>query len=330
MAMPITLAFSTAAVGPALVLVFCVSQAFRDVYFGHVFQGVDFFAVVLLAFLLSTVLFTAVTALRTPDQFRKMNGHFRTIVAMNLTTAVAWSCYFYGLTHIEPSIVNTLHSGMGPLTVVALAAFGVPLAQTDLTRPGTMRWSEYFGYAGMALSLIGLWWVVLSDSSGLAGASPTTNLLGLALLLVSGSMITISLLYAKRLHDAGIGAEAVTSIRYIALVLLAAMVLFSKGRLPGIETPVALMTLSVVATILIVLPLFALQVGIARTAPLTAHVLRSLGPVFVFACEQLDGRTSYSAPTLFCILAYSAAAIASNVARGWPDKRAGALLPAPS
>ena len=47
-----------------LVLVFCVSQAFRDVYFGHVFQGVDFFAVILLAFLASTILFTAIPLLR--------------------------------------------------------------------------------------------------------------------------------------------------------------------------------------------------------------------------------------------------------------------------
>ena len=41
--------------GPTLVLVFCLSQAFRDVYFGHVFQGIDFFGVILLAFLTSTV-----------------------------------------------------------------------------------------------------------------------------------------------------------------------------------------------------------------------------------------------------------------------------------
>src|SRR6195256_4870933 len=50
--------------GPLLVLVFCLSQAFRDVYFGHVFQGVDFFAVILLAFLTSTILFTAAALLR--------------------------------------------------------------------------------------------------------------------------------------------------------------------------------------------------------------------------------------------------------------------------
>ena len=28
------------------VIVFCMSQAFRDVYFAHVFQGIDFFLVI--------------------------------------------------------------------------------------------------------------------------------------------------------------------------------------------------------------------------------------------------------------------------------------------
>ena len=188
--------------GPAFILTFCVSQAFRDVYFGHVFQTVDFFLVILIAFMLSTVIFTAIARVRTPGEFGKLRRHGTTVLAINLTTALAWSCYFFGLTYIEPSIVNTLHSGMGPLTVIALAAFGAPLAQT-----GAVRRVEYLGYAGMALALIGLWWVVLADASGLANASPMTNLAGLALLFVSGASITVSLLYCKRLHDAGVGAE---------------------------------------------------------------------------------------------------------------------------
>ena len=82
-----------------------------------------------------------------------------------------------------------------------------------------------------------------------------------------------------------------------------------------------LATLSLAATALIVLPLFILQVGIAQTAPLTAHVIRALGPVCVFALQQIDGRLVYSTPTLVCILVYSAAAIASNLAHGWRDER---------
>jgi len=63
-----------------------------------------------------------------------------------------------------------------------------------------------------------------------------------------------------------------------------------------------------------VLPLYAFQVGVALTTPLTANVLRALGPVFVFGLQQADGRLTYSRPTLICILAYSVAAIVSNVA----------------
>jgi drug/metabolite transporter (DMT)-like permease len=79
--------------------------------------------------------------------------------------------------------------------------------------------------------------------------------------------------------------------------------------------------LAVATTTLIVLPLFAFQLGIGRTTPLTAQVIRALGPVFVFALEQFDGRLRYSLPTLACILAYSASVIVSNIAHGWSEDR---------
>jgi len=64
-----------------------------------------------------------------------------------------------------------------------------------------------------------------------------------------------------------------------------------------------------------------MQAGVARTAPLTAHVIRSLGPVCIFALEQFDRRMAYSPSTLACIVAYSLFVIASNVAHGWRDDR---------
>ena len=310
--------FLQAHLGAGLILLFCLSQALRDVYFGHVFQGVDFFAIILLAFLLSTAIFGALAWWRSPGDFRKLRGHAGTVIAINLATALAWSCYFFALTHLEPSVVNTLHSGMAPLTVVALAAFGVPMART-----GTVGWPEYFGYAGIALSLAALAWVVLSGSSGLAGTGPEVPL-ALLLVMVSGASITVSLLCCKRLHDHDISAEVVTTVRYVALIAVAGGVLFARGQPSGIETAGQFATLALFATALIVVPLHALQVSIARTATLTAHVLRALGPVFVFAAQQFDGRLSYSAATLICILAYSAAAIVSNLAHAGRSGHAGA------
>jgi drug/metabolite transporter (DMT)-like permease len=299
-------------IGPILVLAFCLSQALRDVYFGQVFQQVDFFAVILIAFSISTLGFGAITAIKTPEEFGKLRAQLRTVLAINLTTALAWSCYFFALTHLEPSIVNTVHSGMGPLTVVALAACGVKLA-----KPGVLRRAERVGYAGIALSLLALAAVVLSGRSGLPDTNRATSLLALVLLAISGVSITVSLLYCKRLHDRGVSAEAVTTVRYLALILLAAGVAAGRGGTAGIGGAAELATISLAATALIVLPLFALQVGIARTAPLCAHVIRSLGPVCVFALQQLDGRLTYSTPTFICIAAYSVCALASNLAHGW-------------
>jgi drug/metabolite transporter (DMT)-like permease len=298
--------------GPVLVFTFCLSQALRDVYFGHVFQRIDVFAVILVAFSLSTLGFGALVAIRSPAQLARLRGQLAAVLAVNLTTALAWSCYFFALARLEPAVVNTVHSGMGPLTVLALAACGSALA-----RPRPLRRGERLAHAGVALSLVALGAVVLAGGSAL----PQADLAALLLLVVSGASITVSLLYCKRLHDRGIGPEAVTAVRYLLLILLAGGFIAWRGGDGGIADGGELVTLALASAALIVLPLFALQVGIAATPPLTAHVIRSLGPACVFALQQLDGRLACSASTLACILAYSAFAIAGNVAHGWRGER---------
>jgi len=306
--------------GPLFVLAFTLSQSVRDVYFGSVFQRFDFFFVMLLAFAWSTAIFTALTALRAPAEFARLRGEIGAILAANVTTAVAWTSFFFALTHIDPAICNTIHSAMGPLTVVALGARGIALA-----KPGAVGGIEYAGYAGIAVSVVALWWVVIGGHSGLTGTTPAAGVAGLALLSVSGISIAISLLYCKRLQDRGFGADTVTAVRYLLLILLAgAVVLWHRGA-GGAATPRQFVSLSVASTAFIVLPLYAYQLGIGRTSPLTAQVIRALGPVFVFALEQLDGRLHYSLPTLACVLLYSAAVIVANIAHGWTGRPFGGV-----
>lgn len=303
-------------IGPGLVLVFCLSQAFRDVYFGNLFQHIPFFAIVFMAFFISTVLFAVLTALRNPSEFARLRQHPGPVIAMNVTTAIAWNCYFFALTHLEPSVVNTLHSGIGPLVVVILGALGVRLAGKG--RPGP--W-EMACYAGIALSLAALWWVVLSGNSGLAIASGSVTLVSLALLLVSGTCITLSQLYSKRLHEVGIGAEAVTAARYPLITVVAALAVAFSGEPTGIHGAGQFSVLAIAVVLLIVLPTFSLQAGIQRTSQLTTQVIRALGPVLVFALEQVDHRVSYSTPTLACIIGYSLFVIGGNLAHGWRSEK---------
>ena len=250
---------------------------------------------------------------------------------MNLTTALAWSCYFFGLSHLEPSIVNTLHSGMGPLTVVVAGRVRRRVSPRPIMSDGgstsAMPGSRCRSWrsAGSCCRAVPAW----------RRAARPRRCSASRRLLVSGASITVSLLYCKRLHDHGVNAEVVTSVRYVLLILVAGRVVWHKGGLGGIGSAGEAATLTALATVLIVLPLYAFQVGIALTAPLTANVLRALGPVFVFALQQIDGRLTYSTPTLIGILAYSAAAILSNVAHarersGRPRRRAARQRPAPA
>ena len=298
--------------GPGLVLLFALSQAFRDVYFAHVFQGIGVFTVILLAFSISTLIFGAVALVRSRAELSAMRREWRVMLWMNATTALAWICYFSSLKHLQPSIVNTLHSGVGPLTVLALSGLGLHIAKPSRVRP-----AEYLCYAGLAGSLGFLCWVVLAGHSGLRGESVLTSITGLVLLMVSGASITISLLLSKRLNERGIGADAITAGRYLLIIAVALAVVLLDDAPSAIGSLTELEVLALAATVLIVLPLYSLQLGVAHTAPLTAHVIRSLGPVFVFALELADGRIGYSGLAFAGIALYSVFSIAANLARGW-------------
>jgi len=303
---------SKAWAGPVLVLLFAISQALRDVYFSGVFQGVNLFAVILITFSMSILVCGLRAVRQTPSLFQRLRTELPTVIGMNITTAIAWTCYFYGLKTLQPSIVNTLHSAIGPLIVVALGAFGF----MNVTKSTTSR-AERLCYAGLAASIAALWWVTLSGNSGTGVGDPAEALLALGLLLVSGTSITISLLLSRQLNERGFDADALTVGRYPLIVVLALIVCIASDRPLGITSGSQLAMITIAAALLIAVPLYVLQVGIANTAPLTGHVIRSLGPVFIFALELIDQRIAYSTAVMACIILYSLFSIGANVFRGW-------------
>src|SRR5262249_8667496 len=176
--------------------------------FGAAFQGIDFFVVILIAFSISAVVFAVVTFIRDRGAYAKMRGELAALPWMNATTALAWCCYFFSLKYLQPSIVNCLHGGAAPLTVVALASCGIHIA-----RPSPVRPAEYGWLAGLAAALALLGWVVLNGYSGLRSES-ALGAFAPVLPLVSGTAITVSLLWCKRLNERGIGSAALSATPY--------------------------------------------------------------------------------------------------------------------
>jgi len=94
------------------------------------------------------------------------------------------------------------------------------------------------------------------------------------------------------------------------------LVLGQPHTRPGFE---ALPLLALAALSLIVIPSYFLQLGVVRTSPLAVNAMRSLGPVFVFAAQQFDGRLRFSGATLSCILAFVFFALLTGTLRGWTE-----------
>lgn len=307
---------SSAPFGLACLLFFAVAQAVRDAFFGNVFQSVSFLVVAILAFGASTVVFGAWAWQRGPEEVRALIGNTKLFLALNSTTAAAWMAYFFALKHIEPAIVSTLYTGIGPIAVLALSALGVSMAKGTAT-----GWLERVGYVGVIASLIAIAAVVVFGQSGLGGQPLSIRIAAVLAATTGGVIIAISHMIARRLGDLGIGSNALMGLRFPLTLGIAVVAEFALGQPQMRPEFGAVPALAIAAFGLIVIPSYFLQLGIARTSPLAVNVIRSLGPIFVFAVQQFDGRLRFSGATLSCILAFVCFGTLTSTLRGWAEAR---------
>jgi hypothetical protein len=174
---------------------------------------------------------------------------------------------------------------------------------------------------GLAAALAVLAIVVLTQRSGLPGNAFVPQAVALAVVTGAGAMITLGHMIARWFNDAGVHADAVLGTRFLLAIWAAAvleMVLGTPGARPALG---ALPFFAAAAFLLIVTPSLLVQLGVSRSSPLAVNIFRALGPVFVFAVQQLDGRLRFSGATLLCIVAFCLCATGASVLRGWHEAR---------
>ncbi len=212
---------------------------------------------------------------------------------------------------LEPAVVTTIHAGTGAITLVALNALGL-----HISRPVAVRGIEKLLHVGIFAVLLALAGVVLAGLSGIAAGAMPQTLLGLTLAFASGIFISLTSDVTKRMHEHGVGAEAVLAARFIVMIGVAASMSYvGTGAGMPLDSFASVASIAGAALGLIVLPLYVLQLGLVRTSAVTTWIIMALGPCLVFAAQGFDGRIATSPYTLSCIVTYSALVIAANVAR---------------
>jgi drug/metabolite transporter (DMT)-like permease len=296
--------------GSACVSVFVVCSAFRDVYLGDVFQSVSVYLVLLVAFSIATVAGLGISRIRGESLTLILRAP-GDVIAMNLGTAGAWACYFFALKWLEPSIVNTLFAGIGPFAIIAMSICGVSIAAPYPTTP-----LQKCLQLGVIASLSALIAIVAAGHSGFQSVDPYLALGSAGLALLAGILITVGHLYAKRLNEAGVSSNMILGTRFFVLLIVAGIAIVYDGP-AAVGVPLAtLAEIAGAATLLIVLPVFFNQYGMAMISPLAARIITAAGPVLVFALQQFDPRITWSPATFIAILTYSAFVIAANLVNG--------------
>lgn len=297
--------------GVAILFIFLVSTSLRDIYLSSTFSKLGFFEVALVAFGAATICFLTLAVVSAPQQVFALRSAWRNVIAVNVTTAIAWLSYFGSLRFVEPAVTNTVYSGVAPVVVVLLGACGLKARSED--RVGL---SERVAHLGLIGALVVLAWIVLSGHSGLVGLSVRDGALGLMLATVSGIVITAETIFAKRMNEDGISPAAVLGVRFFLVTLISAGFVFLQGQTVLQEAPGFLWYLAGAALLLIAAPIYLVQLGLAYTSPMTTNVVLSLGPVFVLVTQGVVGNVTTSPYVLYAIAFYAAFAVVGNLSRG--------------
>jgi len=284
-----------------LVAGFVAFVAARDVFFAATFQGIGFFIVVAISFGLCTTVFLTFSLARNRADLRRARDCWREIALANAATAAAWLSYFAALKTTAPAIVNMLHAGIGPSTILALEGIGFAIARAVPVARAERR--------AQFIVLISI--VILATWTSAGGAN---EMLGASLALASGVFITLATLIVKRLNEKGLLPETVLALRFVLITLIALCAVgIDEGRT---LTGGAALHLAVAAMALIVFPVYLAQLGLALTAPITASVIMSTGPLFIFGLQSLEGRVPFSGASLALIVACCATTTVAALLRG--------------
>ena len=172
---------------------------------------------------------------------------------------------------------------------------------------------EAFGTSIIALGLAVLIVITVAGWSGFVRGDVPVAVAGIVLAIASGSLITLMLLYAQRLDRRGVGPMAQFGLRFPLYIVLSiggvALGLDAKGTVPTEDIAVAVM----IGLFIMAFPIYAVQKAVALVSALTIGAMTSLGPLFVFGFQMIEGRVDQAPATLAGLAIYSAGALLAAV-----------------
>jgi hypothetical protein len=147
---------------------------------------------------------------------------------------------------------------------------------------------------------------------------------------VSGVTLAIYRISSNSLNQKGVAPVTILAVRSPIVAVAAAAIAFGSGDTSlGAWSAGNLVVVSANCILLIVLPIFVNQVGVALASPVTAGVASALQPTLLFGLQAVlrPDALSGSPYLAVSILVYSCFAVASTVVRSQTTRDVQVLQP---
>jgi drug/metabolite transporter (DMT)-like permease len=265
--------------GVLFTLFYVVMCAVREVCYAAVLHRVGLATLLSITFSLALVAFSLPQLGRLRESRAVIRENWRDILIINFTTATMWVAFITALRYVEPAVVSSLNSALGPLMTMTLGFW--------LLSGHTVRREEWLSALGILAAMTLLAHATLSRL-GSAGAA-----WGLFCCLVSGAVTAINNIVAKRLSARGLTPSLIMAVRFVGLVLGSLLFLAASGEATGLDPRLAL-EIALLAFLGIVIPLYCLQIGIARIDVGTTALLIAIGPLVTLVFQTSFGGVALS------------------------------------
>jgi drug/metabolite transporter (DMT)-like permease len=295
---------------------FVVLNAATDVYAGNKTQSVSPITIAAVSFTIAAVIFVALNALVTRGlgaALRPARTHKYDTIMINVTTAVTWLTLLFSLKYLEPAVVSVVTFAIGPTLMVLIGPV--------LRRGTSVLKAEVVVSAVILVLICVLSWGSVSGLSSIGEVDRGQAILGLVLGVTCGLGYTATIVYSKRLSEAGLTPLSSMAVRYFLMVVVC-WGLVSVADNPGVRE--ALVPGAVVAVIGVGLTNYLGQVGIRYVEPITASLIDTLAPVVTFGIQLADGRLKPSGLTLSCVVGITVMVGVGVLARSRHERRTAA------
>jgi drug/metabolite transporter (DMT)-like permease len=290
--------------GIGMVLTYNFLSSAKEVASGSIVQTIAPMALTAFVFLIVLLVFQVLSAAQGAEVYKAPLLDKSLIFKLNLFSCGSWIGFFYSVKFLEPAIVSALMVGLGP----ALSTILIPLWHKD----GAVRRVDVLGAIGILMSTAYILHVVATGNSSLGNLTISDILHGgVSALLGSVSMVGSSI-FSKKLSNVGARPVAIMAHRFYLLVLAAfSIALLSNtgfGWLWSYWAPVLAL-----AVFGVILPLWALQIGLKHLEPMYVMILISTAPGFACMIQLLDPRLAARPEVYFGVALLCGSAILSQV-----------------